>query len=188
MRLAKISWYLTKFLKGCSYFFSLEGSSVKIHSTTTGLIVSTLTASPSKGRSDSNVLTSAVVNPQNPFQLITATLDGRLLIWDFVNGTLLRTINLGQEIHMICVHESLKGLVFAATAIPHGKANGEFASLIPTLICSVAHDRQECYCCTDILETYRIWTNREKDRWKNPISDRSWYLSQWHLACCDSIA
>lgn len=129
--LARIRRFLSMFLTGCSYFFSLEGSSVKIHSTATGTIVSTLTASPLSERIDSTILTSAVVNPQNPFQLITATLDGRLLIWDFVNGTLLQTIDVGQDIHMICAHEALKSSVFVAAAIPGGKANGEYESLVP---------------------------------------------------------
>jgi len=176
------------FLTGSSYFFSLEGSSVKIHSTATGIIVSTLTA-PSSERIDSTILTSAVVNPQNTFQLITATLDGRLLIWDFVNGTLLQTINVGQDIHMMCAHESLKGSVFVATAIPGGKANGEYESLVPILSCSAVRNRQECRCFESIPETYRAWTNcRETGYWKNSISVGTCCVCWWSLACCDSIA
>jgi hypothetical protein len=176
-------------LKSCSYFFSLEGSSVKIHSTATGIIVSTLTASPLRGRSDANVLTSAVVNPQNPFQLIAATQDGRLLIWDFVNGTLLQTINVGQDIHMMCAHEALKGSVFVAAAIPGGKANGESRSLVPIINCSVVRNRQKCCCFAGVAETYRTRADcRENTYWKNPIPVRPCHLCQWRLACYDSIA
>lgn len=130
----------SKLIMNQSYFFSLEGSSVKIHSTVTGLVVSILTSPPLSRRSDANVLTSGILNPQNPFQLITATLDGRLLIWDFVNGVLLQTINVGQDIHMICAHEALKGSVFVAAAIPRSKANGGWVFL-STFNCSVVYDR-----------------------------------------------
>lgn len=108
-----------------SYFFSLVGSSVKIHSTTTGLVVSTLTAPPSSNARGSNVLTSAVLNPQNSFQILVATLDGRILIWDFINATLLQTINVGQHIHLICAHERFKGFVFVAASAPNRKENGK---------------------------------------------------------------
>jgi len=104
------------------------GSSVKIHSTTTGLVVSTLTAPPSIDRSDSYILTSAIVNPHNPFQLITGTLHGKVFIWDFVNATLLQTINVGQHIHLICAHEELKGSLFVAASLLDRDANGELTS------------------------------------------------------------
>lgn len=100
-----------------SYFFSLVGSSANVHSTATGTIVSTLTSPPSteqKGASD--VLTSVTLNPHNPFQLITGGLDGRLLIWDYVNATLLQSISVGQPIHLLCMHEQFKGYVFVAAS------------------------------------------------------------------------
>ncbi|KAF9535678.1 WD40-repeat-containing domain protein [Crepidotus variabilis] len=105
------------FTKDGSYFFSLVGSSVKIHSTFTGLVVSTLTSPPSvENTAGLDVITSAVLNPQNPFQLITGALDGRILIWDFVNANLLQTITLGQPIHLLCAHENFKGYVFVAAS------------------------------------------------------------------------
>ncbi|KDR85477.1 hypothetical protein GALMADRAFT_234368 [Galerina marginata CBS 339.88] len=106
-----------------SYFLSLVGSAVKIYSTATGLVVSTLTAPPSANtNSHTDVLTSVVINPQNAFQLITASLDGRLMIWDFVNATLLQTINVGQPILCMCVHEQFKGFVYVAASRPRKKA------------------------------------------------------------------
>ena len=102
-----------------------SGSSIKIHSTTTGLVVSTLTTPPSSSTRGSNVLTSAVLNPQNSFQILAATLDGRILIWDFVNATLLQTINVGQHIHLMCAHETFKGFVFVAASAPNRKESGK---------------------------------------------------------------
>jgi len=106
---------------------------VKVYSAVTGLVVSTLSAPPSSEQTDrSDVLTSAIINPQNSFQLVAGTLDGRILIWDFVNATLLQTINLGQPIHFMCAHERFKGSVFVAASRPNRKAdpNGEFLLLI----------------------------------------------------------
>jgi NET1-associated nuclear protein 1 (U3 small nucleolar RNA-associated protein 17) len=112
-----------------SYFFSLVGSSVKIHSTATGLVVSTLTSpSLNDGNSQSDVLTSALINPHNVFQLITGSLDGRVRIWDFINATLLQTIEFGQPIHYMCAHEQFKGSIFVAASLSRKKtiSHGEF--------------------------------------------------------------
>ena len=108
-----------------SYFFSVGGSSVKIHSTTTGLVVSTLTPpSPTDGKIYSDILTSVIINPHNAFQLFTASLDGRVMIWDFVNAILLQTVDIGQPIHHMCAHEQLSGSVFVAASRPQS-GNGE---------------------------------------------------------------
>ena len=112
----------------CSYFFSLVGSSVKIYSTASGRVISTLTApSTDEGNSQSDVLTASVLNPHNSFQLITSSLDGRIMIWDYVNATLLQTIKTGQPIHYMCMHEKFKGKVFVAAAKAKKKASGECA-------------------------------------------------------------
>ena len=102
-----------------SHFFSVGGSSVKIHSTTTGLVVSTLIPpSPTNGKFYSDILTSVIVNPHNAFQLLTASLDGRVMIWDFVNAILLQTVDIGQPIHHMCAHEQFNGSVFVAASRP----------------------------------------------------------------------
>ncbi|KAF9567008.1 WD40 repeat-like protein [Agrocybe pediades] len=111
------------FTKDGSYFFSLVGSNIKIYSTATGQVVSTLTTPPStSSKSHNDVLTAAVLNPHNVFQLITASLDGRLMIWDFINATLLQTINVGQPIHFMCAHAQFKGSVFVAASRQKKKA------------------------------------------------------------------
>ena len=108
-----------------SHFFSVGGSSVKIHSTTTGVVVSTLTPpSPTNGKVYSDILTSVVINPHNAFQLLTASLDGRVMVWDFVNAILLQTVDIGQPIHYMCAHEQFNGSVFIAASRPQS-SNGE---------------------------------------------------------------
>lgn len=95
-----------------SHFFSIVGTAIKIHSATSGKIVSTLPGSQDDGHSDT--ITSAVLSPQNAFQLITASLDGTIKIWDFLEGVLLRTIDLDQPIHHVCMHEKIKDHLFVA--------------------------------------------------------------------------
>ena len=104
------------------YFFSIVGSSVKIHASSTGHVISTLsvtTLGGSTSRSDSGhtaKITSALLNPHNPFQLITASLDGCIKFWDYLDGTLLQTIRLPQPIFMIAAHDKVKDYIFAVTS------------------------------------------------------------------------
>jgi len=97
-----------------SHFFSIVGERIKIHSTSSGKVVSTLPGPHDDGHED--IITSAILSAHNPFQLITASLDGTLKIWDFLEGVLLFTINLEQPIHHVCAHEKIKDYVFVAAA------------------------------------------------------------------------
>ena len=104
------------------YFFSIVGSSVKIHASSTGHVISTLsvtTLGGSTSRSDGGhtaKITSALLNPHNPFQLITASLDGCIKFWDYLDGTLLQTIRLPQPIFMVAAHDKVKDHIFAVTS------------------------------------------------------------------------
>ncbi|TFY82077.1 hypothetical protein EWM64_g1935 [Hericium alpestre] len=116
------------FTKDGSYFFSIVGSSVKIYSSSTGQIVSTLSAAPagssvgsSNGHTD--LITSAVLNPHNAFQLITASLDGSIKVWDFLDALLLQTVNLNQPIFHLAVHENFKDHVFVSAGQQSKKTN-----------------------------------------------------------------
>ncbi len=108
-----------------SYFFSIVGSSVKIYSTSTGLVVSTLSAKRDTG-SHTNAITSLILNPHNAYQLITGSLDGHIKVWDLLDGVLLQTIGVGNPVHHIAAHEQWKDVLFVAVARPtkRGKANG----------------------------------------------------------------
>ena len=104
------------------YFFSIVGSSVKIHASSTGHVVSTLSVATHGGSTSrfdgghAATITSALLNPHNPFQLITASLDGCIKFWDYLDGTLLQTIRLPQSIFMIAAHDKVKDCIFAVTS------------------------------------------------------------------------
>ncbi|EJD03775.1 uncharacterized protein FOMMEDRAFT_167102 [Fomitiporia mediterranea MF3/22] len=105
-----------------NYFFSIIGAAVRIYSVATGKVVSTLSSSSmgssasrvTSGEGHSDVITSAILNPENPFQLLTASLDGDIKIWDFLDAVLLQTIHVGRPISHMCSHGKFKGQVFIA--------------------------------------------------------------------------
>ncbi|KAI0719988.1 WD40 repeat-like protein [Cerioporus squamosus] len=115
------------FTRDGSYFFSASGPSVKIHSVATGEVVSTLTPPPSSvsggaGSSQhSDTVASAILNPHNPFQLITGSLDGYIRVWDFLDASLLQTISISLPVFHIAAHEALKGCIFVSAARPTKK-------------------------------------------------------------------
>lgn len=105
----------------------MVGSSIKIYSVTTGKVVSTLnaTASGSTGSADASshpdVITSAILNPHNPFQLITGSLTGHIRLWDFLDATLLQTISLSQPIYQLAAHVKFPDSVVVAAGRPNKK-------------------------------------------------------------------
>ncbi|KAJ7161422.1 WD40 repeat-like protein [Mycena crocata] len=110
------------FTKDGSYFFSLVGCSVRIYAVTTGKVVSTLSIPrPAGYDASSDMLTCAVLNPHNAFQLITGSMAGVLAVWDFLEATLLQTIDIAQPIHHICVHENFRDSVFVTASRPSKK-------------------------------------------------------------------
>ncbi|KAF9245797.1 WD40-repeat-containing domain protein [Melanogaster broomeanus] len=96
------------FTKDGSHFFSIAGLNIQIHSTSSGK------RSQDEGHTD--IITCAALSPKNTFQLITASLDGTIKIWDFLEGVLLRTIGLDQSIHHMCTHEKIRDHVFVAAS------------------------------------------------------------------------
>lgn len=112
----------------CSYFFAIVGSSIKIHSCATGQVVSTLSDSSARFRSagqrdHSDVITSAILSPNNAFQLITGSLNGYIQIWDFLDAVLLQTIDIEQPIFHLCAHQKFPNHVFVAIAKSTQKKN-----------------------------------------------------------------
>ncbi|KIY51320.1 WD40 repeat-like protein [Fistulina hepatica ATCC 64428] len=110
------------FTKDGSYFFSLVGPSVKIYSVATGQVVSTLTAPHcTGGKAAWDQLTCAVLNPHNVFQLIVGSLNGCLMVWDYLDAVLLDVIDISQPIQHLCMHESFQDFVFVAASRPSKK-------------------------------------------------------------------
>ena len=111
-----------------SYFFSIVGASVKIYSTNTGFVVSTLSARRDTG-TYSDAITSAILNPRNAYQLITGSLDGHIRVWDILDGVLLQTIDVGHPIRHMAAHEQWKDFLFVAVA-RSGKKKGKAKGII----------------------------------------------------------
>ncbi|KIP12046.1 hypothetical protein PHLGIDRAFT_399665 [Phlebiopsis gigantea 11061_1 CR5-6] len=116
------------FTRDGSYFFSASGPAVKIHSVETGSVVSTLnpansSSKPAAPTGYGDAVTSMVLSPHNPFQLLTASMDGCIRLWDFVDAVLLQTIDIAKPILQIAAHEKFKGEVCIAISRGTKKLN-----------------------------------------------------------------
>ncbi|KAI0031417.1 WD40-repeat-containing domain protein [Vararia minispora EC-137] len=96
------------------YFFNIVGSSVKVYSAATGLVVSSLSSGTSGSHQD--IITSAILSPHNAFQLITGSLDGCIKTWNFIDAVLLQTLNVEHPVHFIAAHQQFKDCLFVSTA------------------------------------------------------------------------
>jgi NET1-associated nuclear protein 1 (U3 small nucleolar RNA-associated protein 17) len=109
------------------YFFSIVGPTVKIYAYATGDVVSTLSVQhPNRSVSrihDSDAITAACLNPHNAFQLITSSFDGRIMVWDFLDATVLQVIELGQPVTHMCAHEQFPNFVFVGAMRPESNEN-----------------------------------------------------------------
>ncbi|KIO25200.1 hypothetical protein M407DRAFT_25424 [Tulasnella calospora MUT 4182] len=108
------------FSKDGQYFFVPSGSSIKVYAVETLKIVSTFSplrsssASLSPASPHTDLVTSVLLNPFNPLQLYSASLDGTIKIWDWLEGTLLRTLDFGKPISHMCAHPECPDVVFVA--------------------------------------------------------------------------
>ena len=86
-----------------------SGASVKIYSVKTCQLLSSLNlpdipSLPSKkGQQSSNAVTGVFLNPSNSLQLLTTSLDGLIRIWDYLDGRVLRTIDMAGPISLACI-------------------------------------------------------------------------------------
>jgi NET1-associated nuclear protein 1 (U3 small nucleolar RNA-associated protein 17) len=86
------------------------------------------------------MITSAILNPNNPFQLITSSLDGLIRVWDFLDAVLLQTISIEQPIIHLCAHEKFPEYVFVAVVKNTKKLNSNGAFGIgPQYRCASDH-------------------------------------------------
>ena len=109
---------------------------MKIHSVATGQVISTLATSFSSSDRP-EVITSAILNPHNAFQLITASLNGCIMVWDVLDGVVLQTIDISQPIHHMCAHEKFRNQVFVAVSRPgtSKSAKGECIFMSRSILC-----------------------------------------------------
>lgn len=97
------------FTRDADYFFAVSKTSVRIFSRTTGQVVSTLSSGPG---SHFAAITAIMINPANPLQLLTASLDGRVKVWDFLDGILLSSFDLQLPISGMTAHASNPNTVY----------------------------------------------------------------------------
>ncbi|KAL7417577.1 hypothetical protein BDY24DRAFT_437908 [Mrakia frigida] len=118
------------FTRDASHFFLSLSSSIRIHSSLTSQPISTLSSpSSSNGQGHTAPITAYLVNPLNPLQLVTASLDATIKVWDFLDASLLRTIPCPGPVTHLCVgtEGEAKGVWFGAveTKAKAKKAKGE---------------------------------------------------------------
>jgi NET1-associated nuclear protein 1 (U3 small nucleolar RNA-associated protein 17) len=70
------------------WMFVCAGSAVKVYSTISHELVHILSHHEEE-------ITSCCINPTNTMQLLTASQDGKVILWDYVDGSLLREIEFG---------------------------------------------------------------------------------------------
>ncbi|SNX86138.1 related to NAN1 - U3 snoRNP protein [Melanopsichium pennsylvanicum] len=97
------------FTRDADYFFAVSKTSVRIFSRTTGQVVSTLSSGPG---SHFAAITAIMINPANPLQLLTASLDGRVKVWDFLDGVLLSSFDFQLPISGMAAHASKPNIVY----------------------------------------------------------------------------
>jgi hypothetical protein len=81
------------------------------------------------------------LNPHNAFQLITGSLDGRIKVWDLLDGVLLQTIGVGNPVRHLAAHERWKDFLFVAIARPSKKRKANGTSVVIPLIFFPQRDR-----------------------------------------------
>ncbi|GAA5977677.1 hypothetical protein JCM11641_001375 [Rhodosporidiobolus odoratus] len=113
------------------YCFVTSGSAVKIYSVRTTQLMSTLSirpfsqASPLSPSSPSSTpastlqrarVTAVLVNPSNPRQLIVGSTDAKVRIWDYLEGRLLRTLDMGTSVLHAVANAALPDQLYVALA------------------------------------------------------------------------
>ena len=98
---------------------------VKVVSTATGNLVAKISVSATGTASDdkfSGHIYVAAPLACNPFQLITASRDGFIRIWDLTDASLLVAIDIMLPVYQMCTHKCLNDCVIIAT--PAHEGNG----------------------------------------------------------------
>jgi NET1-associated nuclear protein 1 (U3 small nucleolar RNA-associated protein 17) len=64
-----------------------------------------------------------ILNPHNAFQLITVSLDGHIKFWNYLDGVLIRTLDIAHPIYLVAAHEQFRETLFVATGKRKKKAD-----------------------------------------------------------------
>lgn len=107
-----------------SYCFIASGSAVKIYSVRTTQLMSTLSIRPytSSSTSPSSLqratVSAVLLSPSNPRQLVVASTDGKVRLWDYLEGRLLRTLEMGAPVVHATANANLPDQLYVALEAP----------------------------------------------------------------------
>lgn len=85
-----------------SFYFSVSGNSVHVHSSNPPAYSRLSTLSSTHPEGHTRAITALLLSPTNPFHLITTSEDGSVKLWDWVEGRLVRTLY--QSKHLQILH------------------------------------------------------------------------------------
>ncbi|BGP39444.1 NET1-associated nuclear protein 1 [Rhodotorula kratochvilovae] len=105
-----------------SYAFVASGAAVKVYSVTTTQLMSTLSIRPYSNPSSSSnaaslrraTVSAVLLSPSNPRQLVVAATDGKVRLWDYLDGRLLRTLELGAPVLHAVANAALPDQLYVA--------------------------------------------------------------------------
>ncbi|GAA5909791.1 hypothetical protein JCM8208_005460 [Rhodotorula glutinis] len=108
-----------------SYAFIASGAAVKVYSVASTQLMSTLSIRPYSSSSSSAstnepaalrraTVSAVLLSPSNPRQLVVAATDGKVRLWDYLDGALLRTLDLGAPILHATANPNLADHLFVA--------------------------------------------------------------------------
>lgn len=60
-------------------------------------------------------VSSIVLHPTNPLQVIVGSLDGFVRMWDYLEGLLVRTLDIGAPVTNLAAHTSHPGHIYVGT-------------------------------------------------------------------------
>ncbi|GAA6058274.1 hypothetical protein JCM3770_004336 [Rhodotorula araucariae] len=124
-----------------AYAFVASGAAVKVYSVKTTQLMSTLSirpyaAAPSSSHSPASLrratVSAVLLSPSNPRQLVVAATDGKVRLWDYLDGRLLRTLELGAPVLHAAASASLPDQLYVALGTPsavEGEASVYLVSL-----------------------------------------------------------
>ncbi|BGP24124.1 WD repeat domain 75 [Rhodotorula toruloides] len=107
-----------------SYCFIASGSAVKIYSVRTTQLMSTLSISPYASSSSSQAplqratVSAVLLSPSNRRQLVVASTDGKVRLWDYLEGRLLRTLEMGAPVVHATANANLPDQLYVALEAP----------------------------------------------------------------------
>ncbi|KAG9289959.1 hypothetical protein G9A89_010265 [Geosiphon pyriformis] len=108
--------YPVVFTSDTQFFFCCVANTIKIYSLTTGNCINTLSMSPNNGGHGEEV-TSIVLHPTDSSLIYSASLDGTIKLWNYIESKLLKTFYLNTPIKGILIHPLCPKDVYALTDI-----------------------------------------------------------------------